>query len=71
MIYQKMKLNNKIQLKALELHSLLVPEEEFLTENNTEQVTGVFVKNINEAIEDGTPEQIDEILSGLKGIKFE
>jgi hypothetical protein len=62
--------NNTIQLKALELHSLLVPEKEFLTENNAEQVTGVFVKNINEAIEDGTPEQVDEILGGLKGIQI-
>ena len=63
--------DDKIQLKALELTSLLVPEGEFLTENNTEEVTGLFVKNLNDAVEDGKAEEADEVLGGLKGIECE
>jgi len=62
--------DNKIKLKALALLSLLIPEEEFLKENKTEQVTEVFIKNLNEALEEGTQKEIDEVLSGLKGIEF-
>ena len=62
--------HNTIQLKAIELHSLLVPEKDFFEEHNTEQVTGLFVKNINEALQDGNTEQVDEALRGLKGIQI-
>jgi hypothetical protein len=64
--------NNKnddnIRLKALALLSLLIPEEEFMKENKTEEVTGLFVKNLNEAIGEGTDKEVNEVLSGLKGI---
>jgi hypothetical protein len=60
--------DDKIRLKALALLSLLITEEEFIKENKTEQVTEVFIKNLNEAIGEGTQKEIDEVLSGLKGI---
>ena len=59
--------HNKLRLKAVELLSLLVPEEEFLKENNPEQVTGLFVENFTKALDDGRTEKADQILSGLKG----
>ncbi|CAF5017567.1 unnamed protein product [Rotaria sp. Silwood1] len=60
--------NEQIQLKAIELTSLLVPEEEFRKENNTEQVTGLFVKNFNAAVQDGKPNQADGVLKGFKDL---
>ncbi|CAF1468349.1 unnamed protein product [Rotaria sordida] len=57
--------NEQIQLKAIELTSLLVSEEEFRKENNTEQVTGLFVKNFNAALEDGKTNKVDEVLKGF------
>jgi hypothetical protein len=60
--------NSKIKLKSLELLSLLIPEEVFLKERSTEEVTGLFVKNFNDAFEEGATEQMDEVLTGLKGI---
>ena len=60
----------RVQLKALELSSLLVPEEEFRKENNTEQVTGLFVKNFNAACQGGKSHKADAILNGFKGIEF-
>ncbi|CAF4810803.1 unnamed protein product [Rotaria sp. Silwood2] len=62
--------NEQIQLKAIELTSLLLPEEEFRKENNTERVTGLFVKNFNAAIQDGKSNKADEVLRGLNGIEI-
>lgn len=59
--------NDEVKLKALALLSLLIPEEEFVKENNAEQVTGLFVKNLNEAVDGGIEKNVDEVLSGLKG----
>lgn len=60
--------NDDIKLKAIALLSLLVPEEELSKINNPEQITGLFVKNLNAAVGEGTTKEIDDILSGLKGI---
>ncbi|CAF4355603.1 unnamed protein product, partial [Rotaria sp. Silwood2] len=60
--------NEQIQLKAIELTSLLLPEEEFRKENNTERVTGLFVKNFNAAIQDGKSNKADEVLRGLNDL---
>ncbi|CAF5111034.1 unnamed protein product, partial [Rotaria sp. Silwood1] len=60
--------NEQIQLKAIELTSLLVPEEEFRKENNAERVTGLFVKNFNAAVQDENPNQVDEILQGFRDL---
>jgi hypothetical protein len=60
-----------IRLKALALVSLLVTEEEFLAEDKTKEVTGLFVKNFTEALEDGKTKEVNEILSGLRGIEFQ
>jgi len=59
--------DDEIRLKALALLSLLIPEEEFLKDNKKEEVTGLFVKNFNEAVQDGTDKEIDDVLNGLKG----
>lgn len=63
----KDKSDDSIRLKATALVSLLMPEEEFLKQNSAEDVTEVFVKNLNEAIEEGTDQEIHQTLSGLRG----
>ncbi|CAM4762278.1 unnamed protein product [Rotaria magnacalcarata] len=60
--------NEQIQLKAVELISLLVPEDEFRKENNTESVTGLFVKNFNAAVRDGESKNADEVLEGFRDL---
>ncbi|CAF1239048.1 unnamed protein product [Adineta steineri] len=60
--------NTSIQLKAVELKAFLLSEEEFSKDTKTEEVTGLFVNNINNALENGQNEQVDEILSGLKSL---
>lgn len=60
--------NDLIQMKALELASLVVPEEEFRQENNTEQITAMFIKNLNTALAQGKPDRVDTVLRGFKGI---
>ncbi|CAF3736935.1 unnamed protein product [Rotaria sordida] len=57
--------NEQIQMKAIELTSLLVPEEEFRKENSAERVIGLLVKNFNTAVEDGKPNRANEILKGF------
>ena len=59
--------NEKLQLSAFELLSLLVPEDEFVKENDPAKVTELFVKNFNEAREGGEDRTADELLKGLKG----
>ncbi|CAF3341477.1 unnamed protein product [Rotaria sp. Silwood1] len=60
--------DEQIQLKAIELTSLLVPEEEFRKENNTEQVTGLFVKSFNVAVQDGKLNKADGVLRGFSDL---
>ncbi|CAF3290142.1 unnamed protein product [Rotaria socialis] len=60
--------NEQIQLKAVELISLLVPEDEFRKENSTERVTGLFLKNFNAAVHDGKPKNADEVLKGFRDL---
>lgn len=59
--------NGTVQLKALELVGLLVPEETFFKAENTEKVTGLYVKNLSAAVQDGKTDKADEILAGLRG----
>ncbi|CAF4376890.1 unnamed protein product, partial [Rotaria sp. Silwood2] len=60
--------NEQIQLKAIELTSLLVEEEEFRKENNTERVTDLFIKNFKVAAEDGEISQANGVLTGLRDL---
>ncbi|MCC7159837.1 MAG: hypothetical protein IT281_09885 [Ignavibacteria bacterium] len=60
--------DEQINLKAVELISLLVPEEELLKENSTKQVTTLFMKNFNAAVRSGRPSKADAALKGFKGI---
>lgn len=58
---------DKIRLKALELESLLVPEEEFLTDENKEKVTKFYLDKFHDALGKGRNDKVDEVLVGLRG----
>ena len=62
--------NDKIQLKAIALIALLIPETEFLKENKTEKITEVFITNLTKALEQDKTKEIDDVLSGIKGRWF-
>lgn len=59
--------NEMLQLSALELLSLLVPEETFTETNGAAKATSLIVKNFNEAVEKGKDSTANEILEGLIG----
>ena len=59
--------DGSIQLKAVELLGLLIPEETFFQAKNTEKVTGLYMKNFDAAVQDGKADKADEILAGLRG----
>ena len=59
--------NEKTQLHAFELLSVLMPEEEFVRVNDSAKVTGLFVKNLNEALEDNKDVAVKCLMRGLKG----
>ena len=62
---------DKIRLKALELVSLLVTEDEFLKEEDKEKVTEFYIKNFNDAVGKRRADKVDEVLVGLRGkIRF-
>ncbi|CAF2862596.1 unnamed protein product [Rotaria sp. Silwood2] len=58
--------NEKMQLHAYELLSLLVPEEEFVTTNDAAKVTELFVKIFNAALEEGKDRTAENLMLGLK-----
>ncbi|CAF1549758.1 unnamed protein product, partial [Rotaria sp. Silwood1] len=60
--------NEQIQLKAIELTSLLVPEEEFRKENNAERVTGLFLQNFNAALQSGKSNKVNAVLRGFRDL---
>ncbi|CAF3802895.1 unnamed protein product [Rotaria socialis] len=60
--------NEQINLKAVELISLLVPEDELLKENSTEKVTALFIKNFNAAVRSGNVDKADAALKGFKDL---
>ncbi|CAF2128648.1 unnamed protein product [Rotaria magnacalcarata] len=60
--------NEQINLKAVELISLLVPEDELLKENSTEKVTALFIKNFNAAVRSGRASKADAALKGFKDL---
>lgn len=68
--YSKNDVDEQIELKAVELISLLVPEEELLKENNSEKVTALFLKNFNAALRNGKPNKINSVLKGFKGMYY-
>lgn len=58
--------HEKLQWSALELLSLLMPEEEFTKANDSAKLTSLFVRNFNEAVGTGKDSKADELLQGLK-----
>ncbi|CAF1108856.1 unnamed protein product [Didymodactylos carnosus] len=60
--------NERLQLSALKLLSLLVPEEEFTKTNDAAKATSLIVKNFNDAVEKGKDSTANELLEGLIGM---
>ena len=58
--------HENLQWSALELLSLLVPEEEFTKANDSAKLTSLFVRNFKEAIGTGKDSKAEELLQGLK-----
>ncbi|CAF1217778.1 unnamed protein product [Adineta ricciae] len=59
--------DEKMQLRAFELLSLLVPEESMKADDTT-KATELFVKNFNEALEDNEDQRAEDLMKGLKGL---
>ena len=61
------KINSHDALRFTNEFSTSTDALEFLEENNAKQVTGLFVKSFNSAIEAGKSDKANTILQGLKG----
>lgn len=63
----KTELNKWIRLKAMEIVSLILSEQEFLENESPESIAGFYIANLSETLQNGNKKRSNEILTALRG----